>query len=149
MTRFSTQQFRTARSTAMADRGEKISTTYHRLRILGFDEREAGNLTAYVNGIAIGPQPWTVRELTNLLFLREMNRAGRRSSNAEDRAAIGDDRRLPIGESKLWDADSSDGRVTLLSHFRGMSGPGANIEHRAPSGYRSSEALRDRDRGGH
>ena len=59
---------------------------YRHLRILGFDEHEAGNLTAFANGIAICPQPWTVRELTHLLFLREMNGAGHRWSNPEDRA---------------------------------------------------------------
>ena len=28
------------------------------------------------HGIAVGDEPWTVRELVNLVFLREMNRAG-------------------------------------------------------------------------
>jgi len=77
MPRHPTDQLGTARSTATADRPRTISSTYRRLLSLGFDEREAGNLTAYVNGIAIGSVPWTVRELTHLLFLREMNRVGR------------------------------------------------------------------------
>lgn len=28
------------------------------------------------HGIAVGDEPWTVRELVNLVFLREVNRAG-------------------------------------------------------------------------
>jgi hypothetical protein len=76
MTCQSTEQLRAAASRATTDRRVTITTTYRRLRILGFDECEAGNLTAYVSGIAIGPQPWTVRELTHLLFMREMYRVG-------------------------------------------------------------------------
>jgi hypothetical protein len=77
MTRESTEQPRPAASTATTDRHGAITTTFRHLRILGFDECEAGNLTAYVSGIAIGPRPWTVRELTRLHFLREMYRVGR------------------------------------------------------------------------
>jgi hypothetical protein len=87
MTCQSTEQLRAAASRATTDRRVTITTTYRRLRILGFDECEAGNLTAYISGIAISPQPWTVRELTHLLFVREMNRGGRRWSDADDRAA--------------------------------------------------------------
>ena len=76
MTRQSTEQLRTAPSTATTHRHGTITTTYRRLRILGFDDCEAGNLTAYVSGVAIGQQPWTVRELTHLHFLREIESRG-------------------------------------------------------------------------
>jgi hypothetical protein len=33
------------------------------------------------HGIAVGDEPWTVRELVNVVFLREMNRAGRFGPN--------------------------------------------------------------------
>jgi len=148
MTRQSTEQLRTARPGATTDRHATITTTYRRLRILGFDEREAGNLTAYVSGIAIGPQPWTVRELTHLLFMREMYRMGRRWSGADDHAATVEGARLPIGERKPPDPDGSDGRVTLLTFFRGMSGPSGDLENLAPPGYRSSEAVGDPDQEG-
>ena len=140
MTRQSTDQFQTTSAAAPADRQVKISSMYRHLRILGFDEREAGNLTAYANGIAICPQPWTVREVTHLVFLREMNRV-RHWSNADDRAAIGDDRGTPISRPNLRDAGSSDSRVTLQSLFRGISGAGANLERLAPTGYRMSDTL--------
>jgi len=139
MTRRSTDESRTSPGAATADRNRTISSTYRHLRILGFDEREAGNLTACANGIAICSQPWTVRELTHLLFLREMNRVGHRWSNAEDRATTGDDRRPPIDCPKPRDAGSSHGRITLPSLLRGISGAGVNPEHHAPPGYRSSE----------
>jgi hypothetical protein len=86
---YPTEHLPTGRSTATADRPWTISTTYRRLQNLGFDEREAGDLTAYISGIAIGAVPWTVWELTHLLFLREMNRLGRCWSDAEDRAPTG------------------------------------------------------------
>ena len=147
MTRQSTEQLRTAASTATTHRHGMITTTYRRLRILGFDECEAGNLTAYVSGIAIGQQPWTVRELTNLLFLREMNHVGRRWSGTDDHATTVDGARLPIG-TKPPEVDSPNGRVTLPSLFRGKSGPGGKLKSVAPPGYRTADSLGDRDREG-
>lgn len=146
MTCQSTEPLRTAASTATTDRRGTITTTYRRLRILGFDECEAGNLTAYVSGIAIGSQPWTVRELTHLLFMREMYRVGRRWSNADDRTAI-EERRPPTSGSKPRDSHSSNERVTLLTFSRGVSRLSAN-QHPAPPGYRSSDAPGHRDREG-
>jgi hypothetical protein len=148
MTCQSTEQLRTARPTATTDGQGTIPTTYRRLRILGFDEREAGNLAAYVSGIAIARQPWTVRELTHLLFLREMNRLGRRWSDADDRAATVAGARPQIGGSKPRDAYAPDGRLTGLALFRGMPGPGVIATHLAQPVYRAAEALDDRDQEG-
>lgn len=148
MTCQSTEPLRTAASTATTDRRGTIATTYRRLRILGFDECQAGNLTAYVSGIAIGQQPWTVRQLTHLLFLRQMNDVGRRWSGRDDRAAPVAGARLPIGRSKPPEADSPDGRATLPSLFRGRSGSGADLTPVVPPGYRAADSLGDRDREG-
>jgi hypothetical protein len=37
---------------------------------MGFGDSEAANLTALRNGLGITTEPWTVRELSHLLFLR-------------------------------------------------------------------------------
>jgi hypothetical protein len=52
---------------------------------MDFGDPEAANLTAYVSGIAIGAVPWTVRELTHLLFLRELALTRGEWSGADDR----------------------------------------------------------------
>jgi hypothetical protein len=67
-------------------RPELINATYRRLRRMGFGDSEAANLTALRNGFGITSQPWTVRELSHLLFLRETFRVGRRWSDVKDRA---------------------------------------------------------------
>ena len=52
-------------------------STYSQLVSKGLDPSEAANLTAFINGISVGPQPWTINEVSQLLFLRELNRVGR------------------------------------------------------------------------
>ena len=42
----------------------------------GLAPDEAANLTAYLAGIAVGDTHWTLRQINQLLFLREMNRNG-------------------------------------------------------------------------
>ncbi|HEV7810965.1 MAG TPA: hypothetical protein VGO64_10215 [Candidatus Limnocylindrales bacterium] len=42
----------------------------------GLAPDEAANLTAYLAGIAVGDTHWTLTQINQLLFLREMNRAG-------------------------------------------------------------------------
>lgn len=122
-------------------RPELISATYRRLQRLGFDDAAAANLAAVKNGFAIISQPWTVQELTHLLFLRELRHAGRRWSDPDDRAdsgvqapasviaerAAADDRApaSPPGGTHLCNADPSDGRVTLV---RSMAGPNATLD---------------------
>ena len=52
-------------------------STYRQLVSRGLEPSEAANLTAFVNGIAVGAQPWAINEVSHLLFLRELNRVGR------------------------------------------------------------------------
>jgi len=50
--------------------------TYRNLLLRGLAPDEAANLTAWMAGIAVGETHWTLREINELLFLREMNRGG-------------------------------------------------------------------------
>jgi hypothetical protein len=50
--------------------------TYRNLLMRGLEPDEAANLTAYLAGIAVGETHWTLRQVNQLLFLREMRRAG-------------------------------------------------------------------------
>jgi hypothetical protein len=83
---------------------ELISATYRRLSRMGFDDAEAANLTALANGFATGSQPWKVRELTRLLFLRALARTRGQWSGAEDRASsqVGRGWRVPPGRLATW-----------------------------------------------
>ena len=51
-------------------------STYRSLIIRGLEPDEAANLTAWLAGINVGDSHWTLRQINQLLFLREMNRAG-------------------------------------------------------------------------
>jgi hypothetical protein len=51
-------------------------STYRNLIIRGLAPDEAANLTAYLAGIQIGDSRWTLRQVNQLLFLREINRTG-------------------------------------------------------------------------
>ena len=61
--------------TTAVTQDRRTRTIYRRLMMLGFDPGEAGNLTAYISGIAISDQPWTLKEVNNLLFLQQMRGA--------------------------------------------------------------------------
>ena len=50
--------------------------TYRNLLMRGLAPDEAANLTAYLAGIAVGDTHWTLRQINQLLFLREINRNG-------------------------------------------------------------------------
>jgi len=50
--------------------------TYRNLILRGLAPEEAANLTAYLAGIQVGESPWTLRQVNQLLFLREMHRTG-------------------------------------------------------------------------
>jgi hypothetical protein len=56
---------------------QRVRSTYGQLVSRGLDPNEAANLTAFINGIAVGAQPWSVNEVSHLLFLRELYRIGR------------------------------------------------------------------------
>ncbi|HEX2754927.1 MAG TPA: hypothetical protein VHM48_05660 [Candidatus Limnocylindrales bacterium] len=51
-------------------------STYLNLIMRGLAPDEAANLTAYLAGIGVGGSHWTLRQINQLLFLREMNRTG-------------------------------------------------------------------------
>jgi hypothetical protein len=51
-------------------------STYREFVSRGLDANEAGNLTAFVNGLAVCRRPWTINELSHVLFLRDLYRRG-------------------------------------------------------------------------
>ena len=51
--------------------------TYRMLILRGLAPEEAANLTAYVCGIHVESRPWKLDEVNRLLFLRELELAGR------------------------------------------------------------------------
>jgi hypothetical protein len=50
--------------------------TYRNLIMRGLAPDEAANLTAYLAGIGVGGSRWTLKQINQLLFLRQMNRTG-------------------------------------------------------------------------
>jgi hypothetical protein len=50
--------------------------TYRSLIIRGLAPDEAANITAWLAGIEVGESHWTLRQINELLFLREMSRSG-------------------------------------------------------------------------
>ena len=59
---------------------ETVRATYGRLRLAGLSAREAGSLTARLNGLPVVPGGWQVQEIERLLFVRELIRTGRMGS---------------------------------------------------------------------
>jgi non-heme chloroperoxidase len=131
-------------------RPELISATHRRLRRMGFSDPEAANLAALKSGFLITSQPWTVRELTRLLFLRELMRTHGEWSGTDDRAdtSVSTSLSALVGRTPAdrdgasapprWlahsdDSGPSDGRVTLLTLFRSLSGPDARLNPVRPS----------------
>jgi hypothetical protein len=47
------------------------------LTLRGLEPAEAANLTAYLCGLPVADHRWELRELNDLLFLRQLNRTGR------------------------------------------------------------------------
>jgi hypothetical protein len=148
-------------------RPELINDAYWRLRRMGFDDPDAANLAALSNGFGICAQPWTVREVTHILFLRESYRVGRLWSDTDDRAdgtewspvpapvervpapAVEDGATVLAVPARHGDeAPSSDGRVTLLTLFRSMAGPGATLDSLRPSTPSRLDATGDSGREG-
>jgi hypothetical protein len=54
----------------------RTRATYRNLLIRGLAPDEAANLTAWLAGIQVGESRWTIAQINQLLFLREMNRSG-------------------------------------------------------------------------
>lgn len=52
-------------------------STYRQLVSRGLAQGEAANLTAYLNRLPIGDQPWTLTQVNTLLFLRSLHLSGR------------------------------------------------------------------------
>jgi hypothetical protein len=100
-------------------RPDLISATYRRLRRMGFDDPEAANISALTDGFRITSQPWTIRELTHLLFLRELDRARGEWSGAGDRESTHVDDGWRLAGRTPWYLAQSDGRVTPQSLING------------------------------
>ncbi|SRR6266540_1937970 len=66
-------------STPSTDPVSRTATraTYRMLLLRGLAPNEAANLTAYLCGIQVGSQAWRIDEVNRLLFLRELQLAGR------------------------------------------------------------------------
>lgn len=52
-------------------------STYRQLLIKGLAPDEAANLTAFLCGIPVADVHWSLRQVNQLLFLRELARTGR------------------------------------------------------------------------
>ena len=126
---------------------EPILTACRRIRRSGFTDGEAANLVALVNGLAIGSQPWRVRELTRLLFLRELASTRGEWTGTEDRASINVEDGWRVRGRVPRDLDQSDGPITLLALLQAAAGPAATLDRLAPRSSRppgaSAEARRD------
>jgi hypothetical protein len=61
----------------------RTRATYRTLLLKGMAPDEAANLTAYLAGIPIGESHWTLRQVNQLLFLRQMQRTGRFGNEVE------------------------------------------------------------------
>jgi hypothetical protein len=55
----------------------RTRATYRMLIFRGLEPTEAANLTAFMCGIPVADQRWSLPEVNRLLFLRELNRTGR------------------------------------------------------------------------
>ena len=72
------------RTSQVSTPGLPTRTTYRTLIMRGLTPDEAANLTAYLTGIDVAESHWTLRQINQLLFLRQMNRTGH-FSQAKDR----------------------------------------------------------------
>jgi hypothetical protein len=55
----------------------RTRSTYRLLLMRGLAPDEAANLTAFMSGIHVGEAHWKLKEVNQLLFLRDMQRTGR------------------------------------------------------------------------
>jgi hypothetical protein len=69
-------------ATSARPRASTLATPIYRdLVARGLEASEAANLTAFFNGLAVVDQPWTINELSHVIFLRELCRSGRFGRN--------------------------------------------------------------------
>ena len=70
---------RAAAPGAFAGGGSEPTTraTYRGLLLNGLEPDEAASLTAFLCGVPIGDQRWTIGQVNQLLFYRELHRTGR------------------------------------------------------------------------
>ena len=68
----STTELQTETQRSLATR-----TTYRHLLLKGMAPEEAANLTAFMAGIPVGEAHWTLKQINQLLFLRQMRQSGR------------------------------------------------------------------------
>jgi hypothetical protein len=75
----------TTSSGPIQDRTPPLVTraTYRSLILRGLAPDEAANLTAYLAGIGVGGSRWTLAQINQLLFLRQMNRTGHFTEEAD------------------------------------------------------------------
>ena len=66
--------------------GLPTRATYRTLLLKGMAPEEAAKLTAYLAGIPIGDATWTLKQINQLLFLRQMQRTGRFGDGNEAKA---------------------------------------------------------------
>jgi hypothetical protein len=66
--------------------GLPTRATYRTLLLKGMAPEEAANLTAFLAGIPIGDSTWTLKQINQLLFLRQMQRAGHFGPGTEPKA---------------------------------------------------------------
>ena len=72
---------RTKARATVADRRTGPTATYRDLVIRGFASTEAANLTAYLHDLPIEEQPWTLRQVNAVLFLRKLRETGQFGAN--------------------------------------------------------------------
>ena len=63
--------------TTETQRSLATRSTYRHLLLKGMAPEEAANLTAYMAGIPVGEATWTLKQINQLLFLRQMKQTGR------------------------------------------------------------------------
>jgi hypothetical protein len=62
---------------AETQRSLATRSTYRHLLLKGMAPDEAANLTAFMAGIPVGEAHWTLKQINQLLFLRQMRQNGR------------------------------------------------------------------------
>ena len=67
----------TIRTPVASDLATGKDATYRGLIARGLAPHEAANITAVLAGIPIVSQPWTLREVNHLVFLRTLRETGR------------------------------------------------------------------------